>query len=250
LARLRFATHNHRALIFWSRRGYEEFGLTHFTFGGESHENRLHGESIAVGSPPRKPAPTAAWCPDGEARDDLQRGANSATPAARAQLEPGVAKDMIHRERLFARLEGDFVVFLIGMRINALWKVHRWWPVARAMPRMIRELQEHPELGMLGGEMWGGRTTILVQYWRSAEHLFAYARNRDAEHLPAWRAFNRAVGTSGDVGVWHETYLVGPGRYENIYVNMPAFALGKVGALSGATAGLQSAEARLRATRP
>ena len=155
---------------------------------------------------------------------------------------------MIRRERLFAEVDGSFVVFLIGMRINSLWKVHKWWPVARAMPRMLKELQQHPELGMLGGEMWGGRTTILVQYWRSADHLFSYARNRDTEHLPAWRDFNRAVGTSGDVGVWHETYLVGPGSYENVYVNMPPFALGRVGALSEAAGGLQSAEARLHAS--
>ena len=106
---------------------------------------------------------------------------------------------MIRRERLFAQLDGGFVVFLIGMRINTLWKAHEWWPVARAMPRMLEELQQQPELGMLGGEMWAGRTTILVQYWRSTEHLFAYARNREAQHLPAGRAFNRAIGTTGDV---------------------------------------------------
>jgi hypothetical protein len=155
---------------------------------------------------------------------------------------------VIRHERLFAHFEGSFVVFLIGMRINRLWKLHKWWPVAQAMPRMLKELEQHPELGMLGGEMWFGRTTILVQYWRSAEHLFAYAKNRDAQHLPAWRAFNRAVGTRGEVGVWHETYVVSPGSYENIYVNMPAFGLGKVGTLSAAAGGLQSAEARLKAS--
>ena len=32
-----------------------------------------------------------------------------------------------------ARLDGDFVVFLIGMRINRPWAVHRWWPVASAI---------------------------------------------------------------------------------------------------------------------
>jgi hypothetical protein len=154
---------------------------------------------------------------------------------------------MIQRDRLFARMEGSFVVFLVGMRINTLWKIHKWWPVARAMPRMLTELQAHPELGMLGGELWGGRTTLLVQYWRSAEQLFAYARDRQATHLPAWRAFNQAVGTDGDVGVWHETYLVSPGSYENIYVNMPPFGLGKVGTLVPASAGLQSAADRLDA---
>jgi hypothetical protein len=35
---------------------------------------------------------------------------------------------MIHRERLTATIDGDFVVFLIGMRLNQPWKVHKWWP--------------------------------------------------------------------------------------------------------------------------
>lgn len=54
---------------------------------------------------------------------------------------------MIRRERLTANLEGDFVVFLIGMRINKPWKAHKWLPVATAMPRMIKELYRQPELG-------------------------------------------------------------------------------------------------------
>lgn len=33
--------HNHRALGFYLRRGYGDFGLTYFTFEGESHENRV-----------------------------------------------------------------------------------------------------------------------------------------------------------------------------------------------------------------
>ena len=148
--------------------------------------------------------------------------------------------------RLFSTREGNFAVFLVGMRINRPWMIHKWWPVAMAMPRMLKELEGRPELGMLAGELWSGRTTILVQYWRSSEHLFAYARNRDSEHLPAWQAFNRLVGTSGDVGVWHETYVISPGAYENLYVNMPTFGLGKAGTLSPATGGFQSAEARLR----
>jgi hypothetical protein len=153
---------------------------------------------------------------------------------------------MINRERLAARVEGDFVVFLIGMRANRPWKVHRWWPVARAMPRLLGELSAKPELGMLGGEMWFGRTTILLQYWRSLEQLLAYAADRQASHLPAWRAFNQAIGRSGDVGVWHETYRVSPGSYENIYVNMPPFGLGKVGSLVPASGSLQTASGRFK----
>lgn len=42
-------------------------------------------------------------------------------------------------ERLTAEIEGEFVIFLIGMRINKIWKVHKWLPVFLAMPRMIKE---------------------------------------------------------------------------------------------------------------
>ena len=42
--------------------------------------------------------------------------------------------------RDFAKMEGDFVVFLIGMRINKFWQIHKWFPVAMAMPKMIKEL--------------------------------------------------------------------------------------------------------------
>ena len=115
---------------------------------------------------------------------------------------------MIHRERLTASIDGDFVVFLIGMRLNQPWKVHKWWPLASAMPRMIGELQRQPELGLLHAEMWFSRTLIMVQYWRSMDQLMA-------------------------------------GAYESVYVNMPAFGLGRAGKLEPATGRKHSAADRL-----
>ena len=153
---------------------------------------------------------------------------------------------MINKKRVTARFDGDFVVFLIGMRINEPLKVHKWLPVATAMPRMVKELYRQPELGFLHAEMWFSRTTMMVQYWRSMDQLLDYAKNREAEHLPAWQAFNKAIGTDGSVGIWHETYAVSLGCYENIYVNMPPFGLGKIGSLQPATGGRQSAATRLR----
>ena len=38
--------HNHRALQFYARRGYQDHGLTHFTFEGESHENRVVAKGL------------------------------------------------------------------------------------------------------------------------------------------------------------------------------------------------------------
>ena len=156
---------------------------------------------------------------------------------------------MLNRSRLTATLEGEFVVFLIGLRINKPLRVHKWYPVAAAMPRMIRELQRQPELGFIHAESWFSRSIVMIQYWRSMAQLLAYAKNREAEHLPAWQAFNKAIGTDGSVGIWHETYQVAPGTYENVYVNMPAFGLGQAGSLQPASGGRQSAKGRLDATR-
>src|SRR5437867_259678 len=131
--------------------------------------------------------------------------------------------------RRVGHIDGDFVVFLIGMRLNRPWKPHKWLPVFTAMRPMIRELQADPESGFLGatqGFIAGG--PALVQYWRSFEHLDRYARDRDALHLPAWRTFNRRVRDSGDVGIWHETYRVRAGEYEAIYGNMPRVGLAAV----------------------
>ncbi|MEO8187172.1 MAG: DUF4188 domain-containing protein [Burkholderiaceae bacterium] len=152
---------------------------------------------------------------------------------------------MIHRGRFTAKVEGDFVVFLIGMRINNPLKIHRWLPVAMSMPRMLKELHARRELGFLHAEAWFGRTIIFLQYWRSMEQLLAYATNKDAEHLPAWKAFNRSVGSNGSVGIWHETYAVSAGGYETIYVNMPSFGLGNAGDLHAAEGRRQSARSRL-----
>ena len=132
-------------------------------------------------------------------------------------------------ERMTAQHDEEFVVFLIGMRINKWWKIHKWLPVALAMPKMIKELYANPEMGFISHEAWGGRTTLMVQYWKSFEHLEAYAKNRNANHLPAWADFNKKMATNDDVGIWHETYLIKKHCHESIYNNMPLFGLAKVG---------------------
>jgi hypothetical protein len=127
--------------------------------------------------------------------------------------------------RYTADIDEGFVVFLIGMRFNKLRKVRKWMPVVTAFPKMLRTLNEHPELGCLGHKEWYGRTTITVQYWKDFESLDRFARDKELPHLAPWRAFNRAVRDSGDVGIWHETYRIEPGAYEAIYGNMPVFGL-------------------------
>ena len=149
--------------------------------------------------------------------------------------------------RTTARIEGDFVVFLIGMRINRIWKPHKWLPTLAAMPRMLKELEAAPaEVGFLGATSLG--LANLVQYWRSFDHLEANARARDKQHWPAWVEFNRRMKDSrGDVGIWHETYIVRAGEYESVYSGMPLFGLAKASRRAEATGELESARGRLGA---
>lgn len=141
----------------------------------------------------------------------------------------------IINQRLTVKIDGDFVVFLIGMRINSFWKFHKWIPVAFAMPKMIKELSLQPASGFLGFQILGGIPPVIVQYWRSFEQLEAYAKDRDSLHYPAWKSFNLKVKNSGAVGIWHETYKVNAGNYECIYNNMPKYGLAKIGQTIPAT---------------
>lgn len=152
----------------------------------------------------------------------------------------------VSRQRLTAQIEGDFVVFLIGMRVNRFWKPHKWLPVFMAMPKMLKELASDRESGLLGFQLrFGIRSPMVIQYWRSFEALERYARAADREHYPAWVRFNKAVSSNGDVGIWHETYLVKAGSYECMYNNMPAHGLGKASTLVTATERRAGAAQRL-----
>jgi len=148
--------------------------------------------------------------------------------------------------RYTARMDGPFVVFLIGMRINRPLAIKKWLPTFRAMSPMLRELYNYPEKGFLGAEFffyWPG--VAVLQYWRSFEDLERFARNPDDPHLPAWQRFNRVVKSDGSVGIWHESYLVEAGHHETIYNNMPMFGLAKASEHVRATGGRETARRRL-----
>lgn len=154
---------------------------------------------------------------------------------------------MIFPGRYTAQTDEPFVVFVIGMRINRIFQFSRWMRVASAMPAMIKELMQHPELGLLHAETvlyWRG--VAVIQYWRSFEHLHAYAHMKDAKHLPAWAEFNRRIGADGTVGIWHETYAVQPGNHESIYANMPRFGLARATSHVPVTGRLDSARGRMK----
>jgi len=144
-----------------------------------------------------------------------------------------------------ASARSDVTVFLIGMRANRWWRLGRVWRTASRMGPMLRHLAAHPEAGMLGAHSWLGRTTILLSYWESPEHLQRFAADRDAPHLEPWRDFMRTLQGSGDVGVWHETYQVPTRDLEAVYVDMPAFGLAAATGHAPVGPGTKTARQRL-----
>jgi hypothetical protein len=137
------------------------------------------------------------------------------------------------------------VVFLIGMRVNQLWRVDCWLWMFVAMVQMLRYLATHPDSGMIRARNWIGRTTMQVGYWRSVADLVAFAADQELRHAPAWRRFNQMARTSDAVGVWHETYVVKPGMYETVYANMPAFGLAEATTSAPVDASTSSSKRRM-----
>ena len=133
----------------------------------------------------------------------------------------------IHKGRFTTQTDSDFVVFLIGMRINKFWKLWKWLPVFMAMPFMLQRLMKDKKSGLLHSQLvfyWRG--VGCIQYWDSFENLERFALNPQDLHVKAWSKYRKNVGSSGDVGIWHETYLVDKGNFETLYANMPTWGLG------------------------
>lgn len=158
----------------------------------------------------------------------------------------------IIRERVTVDIDQEFVVLLIGMRINKWWKINKWLPIALAMKKMVGELTESDaqQSGYLSGEYHTiGHPFIYVQYWRSYDHLESYASNKSYVHKETWHRYFKKVGLNGDVGIWHETYRIEPGKFESVYLNMPPFGLGRIAPLVSANSGRERSRGRMERYR-
>jgi hypothetical protein len=145
--------------------------------------------------------------------------------------------------RQTARLDKPVVLFLIGARLNKLRTFPKWWWFIRTMPAMLAELEKKPDAGLLWHRTYlSGRVLLTQQYWKGFDQLLAYASDKNAEHQPAWARYMRELAKDGSIGIWHETYLVEPGKFECIYGNMPPFGL-------GAASNIVKAEGRLAAAK-
>lgn len=109
------------------------------------------------------------------------------------------------------------------------------------MGQILRELQSLPkETGCLGikltseffilpfflfnsegSEVYYGADgigSLIVQYWRSLDHLNAYARSQSNKHYGPWKELYAIGKKSTNLGFWHEAFEVKAGKYECVYV--------------------------------
>lgn len=132
----------------------------------------------------------------------------------------------IYPGRYTAVVDQPIALFLIGMRVHRPLRVRTWWPAFAAMSRMLRQLQADPELGLLAATLTYTPHPLLIQYWRSVDHLQRFARDPALAHRPAWRTFNQLSSSSSDtLGLWHEVYPVAPGSTVSLYRDMPRTGL-------------------------
>lgn len=68
---------------------------------------------------------------------------------------------------------------------------------------------------------------MLLQYWRSAGELQAFAHQPASTHRSAQRRLWRHYAAAdAAVGVWHEMLPLAEGTYHSLYGNMPRTGIG------------------------
>jgi hypothetical protein len=148
--------------------------------------------------------------------------------------------------RMTARLDKPVVLFLIGMRVNRLRTFPKWLWFARTMPAMLSELEKTPDAGLLWYRQYISFPIIMVQqYWESFDKLAAYSSDANKAHHPAWARYMRELAKEGSIGIWHETYLVEPGKFECVYGNMPLFGLAAATSSVKAEGHMMTAKSRM-----
>ena len=158
------------------------------------------------------------------------------------------ASSKIVQGRQTAQFDKPIVLFLIGMRFNNLLRLDKWAWFLKTMPSMLAELESKPDAGLLWYRNYiSGRNLMVQQYWESFEKLLSYAQDKDGKHFPNWARFNRTLARDGTIGIWHETYLIEPGKYECIYGDMPPTGLAAATKLVRAEGRLAQAKDRFAA---
>ena len=127
-----------------------------------------------------------------------------------------------------ANAKEPLILFMIGGQVNNLLKIYKWFYIAWNYLAMIRWLNKHPESGYLSGHLYMRVFPfgmMLMSYWRSWDDLEAFARLKDGTHLKTWVRYMHDADSS--MAIWHETYVIEPGKFEVVYGNTVPYGLSK-----------------------
>ncbi|KIN00685.1 hypothetical protein OIDMADRAFT_124659, partial [Oidiodendron maius Zn] len=97
---------------------------------------------------------------------------------------------------------------------------------------MVNELQDpnSQDNGFLGYTTFtkkderGATETLMISYWRSVEHVHAYAHS--PLHEKAWLWWDRSLAGHKHIGIYHEVFESPKGMWEGIYINFQPTLLG------------------------
>ncbi len=150
--------------------------------------------------------------------------------------------------KFMAEIDEPVVVFLIGGHSNNILAVRQWSWVAFSFIRMIRYLTTHPETGCLGGHTYYRSFPfgmLFLSYWRSFDDLEHFARSKDEAHIKAWGRFIRETLNTKTMAIWHETYLIEPGKFEAVYGSSVPYGLSAVARIAYPTGRDHNARGRI-----
>jgi hypothetical protein len=156
-------------------------------------------------------------------------------------------RENIIRTKYIAELDEPVVMFIVGGHMNKPWAIHRYLWIPLTFLKMIRDLHRgaKDETGFIDGHLLYRLFPLgltFVSYWRSFDDLEAYARGKGGDHIKAWA---RYVKENDDaIAIWHETYLVEPGKFEAVYGNSAPYGLARVGNIEEAQGRKHNARGR------
>jgi hypothetical protein len=116
--------------------------------------------------------------------------------------------------------------------------------LGRAIDRSAAEALTS-DAGLLHSERFslGRGHSGVLQYWRGFDHLEAWLRK--PPHAEWWREAVERMRTRGDLGIYHETFLVPRDRIETIYLDCTPAGLAVFGTSGEPVGTMTTARGRL-----
>lgn len=116
----------------------------------------------------------------------------------------------------------------LGIQVRGLRALFHAYRLAGAIDRAAGEAIRN-QTGLLHSERWiSGRSQFgVLQYWASFDALETWSHS--PPHSEWWRAALERMRTRGDLGIFHETYLVPRDQIESIYLGCQPVGLSTFG---------------------